>query len=201
MSEIEKVVEMDNDWASTGDTELLQGLFSSPKSRAKIVTEIFYRFERQLLKFFISKVQKLAVAEDLLQELMIKLMKVSSGSKHIENGRAWLFSVANNVWIDHLRRERSLQRLVEDVARGFEEWPPESQSRDIEECVEEGLWLYRRQHPAEWYALSQQLDGESVADIAITIDRTVGATYEFLSQSRKKIRQFVAPCLEHFAGN
>ena len=55
-----------------------------------------------------------ALAEDLLQEVFIRAMLKDTEFCEIDNPRAWLYRVANNLLIDHSRKKR-LDPLEQDI--------------------------------------------------------------------------------------
>ena len=54
----------------------------------------------------------------------------------------------------------------------------------------------KEKHPARANAIQEQLDGVSIKEIAQSIGRTDSATREYLSQSKKKIAEFLVDCKE-----
>lgn len=74
------------------------------------LSEFFIEHQNDLLQFLISKVNCPTIAADLTQETYLRIAGRSQ-LLHIENLRAYLFSVANHLAIDYLRgRSRQLQR-------------------------------------------------------------------------------------------
>jgi RNA polymerase sigma-70 factor (ECF subfamily) len=68
-------------------------------------TEVHWRaFADPLRRFLRSRVGDRDVAEDLLQEVFLRLHQRREPIGEIERIDAWLFRVAGNVAIDHLRR-------------------------------------------------------------------------------------------------
>jgi RNA polymerase sigma-70 factor (ECF subfamily) len=72
--------------------------------------EALYRASRpELLRFLIARTGDLSEAEDILQELWIKLQQPSGGP--IAHGRAYLYRMAQNIIVDRLReRHRRARR-------------------------------------------------------------------------------------------
>lgn len=55
-------------------------------------------------------------AEDLLQDTFVKALGLGSAFCTLNNARAWLFQVARNQLIDHLRRQRPTVALDTNIA-------------------------------------------------------------------------------------
>lgn len=84
------------------------------------IAELFLLHRQDLERFLMAKVSCPEIAADLTQEAYLRVTN-RTNLDQIENFRAYLFSVANNLAIDHLRRRsRQLKRdggeLSEDVA-------------------------------------------------------------------------------------
>ena len=56
------------------------------------------------------------IAEDIVQDTMVKALKEWSFNKTPPNPTAWLYVVAKNKAIDHIRREKNKQKITSDLA-------------------------------------------------------------------------------------
>ncbi len=65
-----------------------------------------------LLKYCFSLTGSLWDAEDLAQETCLKAMPIIKGALEHENGEAYLYRIAKNVWIDKVRRQRISDKFV-----------------------------------------------------------------------------------------
>ncbi len=55
-------------------------------------------------------------ADDVLQDVFVKAMRHGQGFCSLDNPRAWLFQVARNVLVDHVRMTRPAEPLSEEWA-------------------------------------------------------------------------------------
>jgi lambda repressor-like predicted transcriptional regulator len=55
--------------------------------------------------------------------------------------------------------------------------------------------VFEQVMPDRYYAIRLQMNGISVKEISHQLGRTLAATKEFLSQSRKKLKPFIEECL------
>jgi RNA polymerase sigma-70 factor (ECF subfamily) len=69
---------------------------------------ILPQYQVQLYRFLLRIVQEPALAEDLFQQTWVRVMEKISSYKARHRFDSWLFSIAHNLAIDHLRRKRSL---------------------------------------------------------------------------------------------
>ena len=63
------------------------------------------QYHHRLYRFLWRMVQEQPAAEDLYQQTWLKVMKNISTYRDHQNFDAWLFSIARNLAIDHLRRK------------------------------------------------------------------------------------------------
>lgn len=88
------------------------------------LTAAWNAHESELRRWLRRRVGNLMDAEDLLQEVFLKAMRLNDRFCHIENPRAWLFEVARNALADHLRRSRPHVDLTEDLSASSDEPEP-----------------------------------------------------------------------------
>ncbi|OUS25842.1 hypothetical protein A9Q99_20525 [Gammaproteobacteria bacterium 45_16_T64] len=74
-------------------------------SRQKF-TQLFHQHQHELLRLLSAKVSNVQDAEDILQDLFIKVSAFDNqSSKDIDNPKHYLFKIANNMALDFLRRK------------------------------------------------------------------------------------------------
>lgn len=76
-------------------------------------------------------------------------------------------------------------------------YDPAPEAGLFENCIDQGYAEFAKRFSEQWYALSLVYDGYDTTYIATAIQRTPGATREFLSQTRKRIKEFLLPCEEY----
>lgn len=67
---------------------------------------------------------------------------------------------------------------------------------EVERCMRDALFAFKVAEPARCQALELQKDGYSINEISSVIQRSLAATKEFLSQSKKKLKPFIQHCFE-----
>lgn len=79
--------------------------------------EAFYReHARAVFSFLLSLSSDRALAEDLTQDTFIKATRALSGFRG-GDPKAWLFTIARSVFIDHTRRRRPVPTDIVDTAQ------------------------------------------------------------------------------------
>ena len=69
--------------------------------------EIYRRYSGELFGHLISLTRSRADAEDLLSETFVRALKGLSSFRGESSIRTWLYAIARNVWLEHVRRSRS----------------------------------------------------------------------------------------------
>ena len=122
-------------------------------------------------------------AEDLLQDVFVRAYGALRADAREVNLRAWLYRVAHNRCIDHLRRPVPPPADVFDLSRKPLRDPIEEAQRrdDLARLVEDVGRLPEQQRSA---LLMREIDGMSYVDLAGTLDITVPAVKSLLVRAR-----------------
>jgi RNA polymerase sigma-70 factor, ECF subfamily len=80
--------------------------------------------ERELRAWLVRRLGDAHAAEDLLQDLFVKALGRNQQFCEMDNARAWLFAVARNTLIDHLRLRQDHVDLPDDLPAPFDERVP-----------------------------------------------------------------------------
>jgi RNA polymerase sigma factor (sigma-70 family) len=67
---------------------------------------LFERHHRALFQFFTHLTGSAPTAEDLLQEVFFRILKFRHTYRPDRSYTAWMYQIARNVHVDHLRRKR-----------------------------------------------------------------------------------------------
>jgi RNA polymerase sigma factor (sigma-70 family) len=122
-------------------------------------------------------------AEDLLQDVFVRAYGALRADARDVHLRAWLYRVAHNRCIDHLRRPVPPPADIFDLSRKPLRDPIEEAQRrdDLARLVEDVGRLPEQQRSA---LLMREIDGMSYADLASTLDVTVPAVKSLLVRAR-----------------
>ena len=176
------------------------------KLRDQGVTLLYRKYAAHFRKFFLYQGLNMADAEDIVQETFFNIVRhcnTYNGDSPLE---AWLWRVARNCMNDHFRRTkaRPTETLDDDgwdklaqVSEAMRTFDSPPANTTLEECVEMGFAEFAKNFSERAHVLSLVMEGFDTAYIAATIQRTHGATREFISQSRKRIEEFLVPCRDY----
>lgn len=122
-------------------------------------------------------------AEDVLQDVFVRAYGALRNDNREMNVRAWLYRVAHNRCIDHLRRPVPPAAELFEVSRKPLHDPVEEAQRrdDLRQLVLDVANLPEQQRSA---LLMREIDGMTYADLAVALDVTVPAVKSLLVRAR-----------------
>ena len=122
-------------------------------------------------------------AEDVMQDVFVRAYGALRADDREVNLRAWLYRVAHNRCIDHLRRPTPPPAEIFEMSRKPLHDPIEEAQRreDLAHLVEDVGRLPEQQRSA---LLMREIDGMSYADLAAALDVTVPAVKSLLVRAR-----------------
>jgi RNA polymerase sigma factor (sigma-70 family) len=122
-------------------------------------------------------------AEDVMQDVFVRAYGALRADEREVNVRAWLYRVAHNRCIDHLRRPTPPPAEIFEMSRKPLHDPIEEAQRreDLSRLVEDVGRLPEQQRSA---LLMREIDGLSYADLAAALDVTIPAVKSLLVRAR-----------------
>ncbi len=149
-------------------------------------------------------------AQDLLQEAIIKIIKGAPSYKGTSPAvaTAWFKQVTRNCMMDYLRKQGRIHK--EEIAIDIDDtqWAEilnqasknnEPQYSDFDDRLEAVMDKFRLIEPERHLPSMLQSQQKSIIEIAEAIGRSVNATKEYISQCKKKLKNYMAPCAELLA--
>src|SRR6516165_12612745 len=82
------------------------------------LSQLITRYQNQLFRYLLRMVRQPAEAEDLFQQTWMRVVEKIRSFDASRNFDAWLFTLARNLAIDHLRRSRP-QSLDDPLANSW----------------------------------------------------------------------------------
>ena len=138
-------------------------------------------------------------AQDLTHESLITIMEKAHTVEEPKAFVGWCWTVANNKALDYVRKIN--KEKIEFNTDNFDieiNKPKHSyvDNKDQRNCIRKGFEEFKEQHPQRADALELFAQGYMHAEIAPIINKTPGATKEFISQCRKIVDSFIGHCKE-----
>ena len=145
----------------------------------------------RLLGFLRSRVADDADAEDLLQEVFIRVHHNLCCLPQAEKLDGWIYQIARNLVIDHYRKRHATVELPPDLSdeAGFDEEDRSTQlSLSLRDMVKELPGVYREAiELTEYQGLSQ-------VELADKIGLSVSAAKSRVQRARGKLRVMILAC-------
>lgn len=168
------------------------------------LTRLFELHRAELVRFLRARCGDAADAEDLMQELWLKLAGTTTGP--IANGRAYLFRMANNLVLDQLRtRRRAMARdrvwidASGPTAENIEDQPDPALPADEMLMREQEAALLHRAiatlPPGAQRALRlHRIDGLGQAEVARIMGISRSGVEKHLAVAARHLRAALADC-------
>lgn len=163
-------------------------------TRREYVSRVYEEWRDALYRYLVALGAKPAVAQDLTQELFLRLYQTIGKGQQIQNVRAWLYTVASNLALNHFRSEAYWPSISsEDVARWLESQAqpgadPEKALLERERALalQETMGLLS---PQQRVCVHLRAEGFRYREIAKILDVTVPTVAEFLRRAILKLRK------------
>jgi RNA polymerase sigma-70 factor, ECF subfamily len=165
--------------------------------------ELVHRYERPVFSLVYRMVRDRELSEDLTQDTFVKVLS------HIDKYRpefkfsSWLFKIANNVAIDHLRRRtldtvsmdgsphagtaEAVEASSFDVAIPQENALDELEAREVGTAIEVAIARLRPEYRA--CILLRHVEDRSYEEIAATLDLPLGTVKTYIHRARHELRK------------
>ena len=168
--------------------------------------ELVRRYERPIFSLLYRMVRDRELAEDLSQETFVKALNAIESYRPEYKFSSWLFKIANNAAIDHLRRreldtlslEGSPHAVTPDAveATALQIGDRGENPLDIVEAKELGGEIERAiaQLRPEYRAciLLRHVDGRAYEEIAEMLDLPLGTVKTYIHRARNELRRLLA---------
>jgi RNA polymerase sigma-70 factor (ECF subfamily) len=165
--------------------------------------ELVRRYERPVFSLIFRMVRDRELAEDLAQDTFVKVLN------HIDRYRpefklsSWLFKIANNVAIDHLRKRQlptismdgsphaatadAIEATTLQIADNQESALEEMESRELGSAIESAIANLRPEYRA--CIMLRHVEDRSYEEIAATLDLPLGTVKTYIHRARHELRK------------
>jgi RNA polymerase sigma-70 factor (ECF subfamily) len=168
--------------------------------------ELIRRYERPLFSLVFRMVRDRELAEDLAQETFVKALNALDSYRPEFKFSSWIFKIANNAAIDHLRR-RELDTLSLDGSPHAEtpeaieatalqignrgESPLDAvEAKELGGAIEHAIGLLRPEYRS--CILLRHVEGRAYEEIAEILNLPLGTVKTYIHRARNELRQALA---------
>jgi RNA polymerase sigma-70 factor (ECF subfamily) len=153
--------------------------------------DLIVSYQHRVAGFVYAITGRSDAVEDIAQQVFIKMVRALDRLQAPAQFESWLFRLARNTCIDHLRRQK-LRRIFLPFAAEHEDVPEPPGAVDTEEldALRHALEQLRPQDRA---LLSLVQEGRSHAEIATILNSSVAAVKARLHRAREQLREHYQP--------
>jgi len=168
--------------------------------------ELISRYQRPVYSLIFRMVRNRELAEDLAQDTFVKVLNAIESYRPEYKFSSWIFKIANNAAIDHLRR-RSLDTLSLDgsphaenseaieattlqVSDSAESPLDEVANRELGTSIETAIASLRPEYRS--CILLRHVEGRSYEEIAEILDLPLGTVKTYIHRARNELRILLA---------
>ncbi|HUQ18255.1 MAG TPA: sigma-70 family RNA polymerase sigma factor [Gemmatimonadaceae bacterium] len=164
--------------------------------------ELLLRYERPVFSLIFRMVRDRETAEDLAQETFVKVLNNIDRYSPDFKFSSWLFKIANNLTIDHLRRRRldtisiegapdavtaeSAKATSISVVAGDESPLAELESRELGQSIERAIAKLRPEYRA--CIMLRHVEDKSYEEIAEIVKLPLGTVKTYIHRARHELR-------------
>lgn len=155
------------------------------------INEVVQEFYNYLRSYILGKVKDKTLAEDIVQEVMIKLIESHQKNKEIKNIKAWLFQVSRNTIYDYYKQNNLEYNLDK-------EWNIEQEvDSELSKILVSDYVIPMIQLLPKDYAnplMLSDIDKIPQKEIAKQLNLELSATKMRIQRARTKLRDLFVEC-------
>ena len=191
------------EWAGLTDQDVV---LSARAGQEAAYRELIRRYERPIFALLFRMVRDRELAEDLAQETFVKALNAIDSYRPEFKFSSWLFKIANNAAIDHLRR-RELDTLSLDGSPHAEtpeamqatalqigarqESPLDTvEAKELGGAIEAAIGSLRPEYRS--CILLRHVEGRAYEEIAEILNLPLGTVKTYIHRARNELRLSLA---------
>jgi len=157
------------------------------------INEIVQNYYFYLKSYILKRVNDSTIADDLVQEVMIKLIESHQKSTEVKNMKAWLFQISRNVMYDYFKKNQMTYQF-DTEHHAIEDTFSDSEKIIVSDFIIPMIDLLPKEYaePLKMY----DIDKISQKKISEKLNIGLSATKMRIQRGRKKIRELFVECCE-----
>ena len=173
------------------------------QGREAAFRELVRRYERPVFSLIFRMVRDREIAEDLGQDTFIKVLNNIDRYRPEFKLSSWLFKIANNVAIDHLRKRQldtvsmegsphastatEIEATSFEIASQQESPLDEMEARELGSSIERAIAALRPEYRS--CIMLRHVEGRSYEEIAAILDLPLGTVKTYIHRARHELRE------------
>ena len=191
------------DYAALSDQEVV---LHARNGREAAYRELVRRYERPVFSLVLRMLRDRELAEDLTQETFVKALNAVDSYRPEYKFSSWIFKIANNAAIDHLRRRElhtlslegapnavtpeAMEATALQIQSRGESPLDELEARELGGQIEQAIGLLRPEYRS--CILLRHVEGLAYEEIAETLDLPLGTVKTYIHRARNELRATLA---------
>ena len=186
----------------TGENELVE---EAKMGNFEAFGDLISLYEKKIYNYCLRMTDRREDAEDLTQEVFVRVYKALKGFKGNSQFSTWIFRIAHNICIDHYRKSKlttfSLNQPRNEEDQREMDLPSEDPTPEEEalrkeqqefllKCIEELRPEYKT------VIILRDIQHHSYEEIAEILDVPLGTVKSHISRARSALRETVRPLLQ-----
>lgn len=195
------------DWVAATDQEVVE---RARRGEQAAYRELLRRYERPVFSLIYRMVRDRAMAEDLAQETFVKVLNALDTYRPEFKFSSWIFKIANNAAIDHLRRQRVEMLSIEgrpDAGSAREQHETaiqlpdkgasphqEVEARELGSAIEQAIGKLRPEYRN--CIILRHIENLPYEEIAQILDLPLGTVKTYIHRARAELKAMLGPLRE-----
>lgn len=153
--------------------------------------EVWREFHDRLLAFIRGKVRGKAVAEDILQDVFIKVHRNIDSVRKGEKLESWLYRITRNTIVDHYRT-RQFHEELPDLSKLPAKEGSNTHPEEVSDCMASLI-----SHLPEKYARAVRLcdvEGRPQQEVATLENISLSGAKSRIQRGRARLKQMLSEC-------
>ncbi len=153
--------------------------------------ELLERYRDKVFRLACSFLRNEAAAEDAAQDSFLRIWKALPGYSGQASLSTWIYTIARNTSLTHLKRRRPTVSLDDPDAAGALELLPEFHTHDAAGGVESDAMLLLEQLPEKYRRVITlfYLEQKSYEEVADMLGLPMGTVKTFIHRARKELHR------------
>jgi RNA polymerase sigma-70 factor (ECF subfamily) len=159
------------------------------------VETVYKRFHESLKQFISRRVSDERVAEDLLQDVYLRIHSRLDSLEDTSRIESWVFQIARNLIIDHYRSRKQVERIADD------DYPAEDDddSNEAMECLAPAVREFVQELPEPYREalVLTEFEGLSQKELANRLGLSFSGAKSRVQRARAMLKDMLMRCC-HF---
>ncbi|PZD97364.1 RNA polymerase sigma factor SigZ [Paenibacillus sambharensis] len=158
------------------------------------IEEVWTSFHSPLHKFIVGKTGNRAAADDILQDVFVKILKRLDTLQEEEKLRAWMYQITRHAIVDYYRKEKRMEELPEQLSEQLEQ-EEHNLNQEFSAC----LMPFLDELPAKYREalILTELNGCSQKDVSDMLNISYSGAKSRVQRGRQKLKEILEACC-HF---